>query len=117
MCAQIRQGRCGVFNRFGLVQAVIKLEGFVPIVLRQLNPAFLPPEKVRAQRDEAVRRIPVSNTADELVNSKDLLEYDYTGTISTRRQGKISVEIAAVERFYCDHRWLIVERKLGLVNG
>src|SRR6185295_9932994 len=69
----------------------------------QFNSALHTPEEIRTQRDKPMRRIPVSNTTHEAVDAKDLLQHDDTWSIPTRRQGKIAVELAAIERLDCDH--------------
>src|SRR6185295_15803916 len=69
----------------------------------QFNSALHTPEEIRTQRDKPMRRIPVSNTAHEAVDAKNFLQHDDTWSIPTRRQGKIAVELAAIERLDCNH--------------
>ena len=84
---------------FVFVDLLIKLDSFVPVVafVGELDSAFDSPEKIRTERDKAMRCIPVGDTAHVAVDAKDLLQHDDAWSIATRGQGKIAVELPAVE--------------------
>ncbi len=103
MLSQKLERRRGVFDCFRLIEFLVKLESLVSIFLRQLNAALHAPEQVGTQRDETVRGVPVGNAAHMIVDAEDLLKHDDAWPITARRQGKITVELVAIEGFNCWH--------------
>src|SRR5437762_7901886 len=93
-----RGGR--IVNSLCLIQALIKRKCLVPIwgiLVAQFDTALLPPEQVRAQRDKAMRRIPVSHTAHICVDTKNLLQHDDSRPRTAWWDREVGVEFASVE--------------------
>ncbi len=118
VATQKLERRRRVFDGFVFVDLLIKLDRFVPVVafVGELHAAFDAPEQIRTERDEAVRRVPVSNAAHVAVDAEDLLEHDDAWSITARGQGKVAVELAAVEGFDCDHSGWIVNHRSGAAD-
>jgi hypothetical protein len=78
-----------------------------------LDAGLLSPEEIGSECDEAVGGVPIGHAADEVVDAEDFLEDDDAWTMAGRWQREVSVELAAVERFDCDHRpgMLSVDRR------
>src|SRR5689334_19001332 len=104
MFAQTLERGRGVFNRFRLVESFIEIDRLIKLVTSQLDVTLQAPEQVGTQRDKSVRRVPVSNTADVVVDAEDLLKHDDAWSIPTRGQGQVAVELVAIEGFDCWHR-------------
>src|SRR5215213_1611788 len=105
MLSQKRDGRSRVLYGLRLVNLLVKLDGLVPVVafIGELDVALDAPKQIGNERDKAVRRVPAGNLAHETVDSENLLEHDDAWSISTRRQRKVAVELATIERFNRDH--------------
>src|SRR5215212_1043300 len=105
MLSQKLKRRRSVFNGLGLISLSIKLDGFTPVIafVSELDTGLGAPEQIRNKRDKPMRCIPVSNLAHEAVDTKDFLEHDDARSITARRQCKVAVELAAIERFDLDH--------------
>src|SRR5258706_13176993 len=50
-----------------------------------------------------MRRVPVANVSQVLIDAKDLLQDDNARTITTGGQDQIGVELTSIKRFHCDH--------------
>src|SRR5258708_1894908 len=50
-----------------------------------------------------MRRVPVANVSQVLIDAKDFLQDDNARTITTGGQGQIGVELTSIKRFHCDH--------------
>src|SRR6185369_2645514 len=99
MLSQKLERRGGVFHRLCLIDLLVKLDGSFPVVafVSELDAGLYAPEQIGNQRDKPMRRIPVSDTAQEAIDAIDLLEHDEAWSITTRRQGKIRVELPTIE--------------------
>ena len=101
----------GILNCFHFIEALIKREGSLPFRFRsvgQLNAGFLSPKQVGANRNEAVRRIPIADSAHIFVDAEDFLQHDDARTVATRGQSHVSVEFSAIERFQRSHSRLVL---------
>src|SRR5690349_23770790 len=109
--------RCGVFDRLCLVEFLIERNCFVPIVafVGELYAALEAPEQIWSNGDEAVRRIPIGDATNVVVDAKDLLKHDDAWSIATRRQGNVGIELATIERLDCDH--IFRDRKSTRLNS
>ena len=86
-----RGGR--IFDSFPYIEALIKRKCLLPIGFRlvsQLNSRFLSPKEIGTQRDEAMRRMPITNAAHVFIDAKDFLQDDDAWTKPARRHREIS---------------------------
>src|ERR1043165_8266550 len=100
---KLERGR-GVFDPFRLVKSFVEIDRLVTVGSSQLDVTLQAPAQVRTQCDKPVRPVPVSNTADVVVDAEDLLKHDDAWSIPTRGQGQVAVELVAIEGFDCWHR-------------
>src|SRR5689334_19536451 len=88
----------GVFNGLRFIDLLIKLDGFLPVVafVSQLDAGLDAPEQIRNECDKSMRRIPVSDIAQVLIDAKDLLEHDDAWPITTRRQCQVTIKLPVI---------------------
>src|SRR5690349_16119414 len=88
----------GVFNGLRLIDLLIKLDGFLPVVafVSQLDTGLDAPEQIRHERDKAMRGVPVSDVAQILIDAKDFLEHDDAWSITTRRQCQVTIKLPVI---------------------
>src|SRR4051794_4178906 len=105
MLSQQLERRRRVFNSLRLISLLVKLNRALPIVpfVSKLDARLDAPEQIRHKRDKAMRRIPLGNITQILVDTKDLLEHDDAWSIPARRQRQIPIKLPTIESSDFDH--------------
>src|SRR2546423_10185686 len=113
MVSQKLDCRSRILNGFGFINFLIVTNSLVPVVafVSELYAALDAPKQIRTDGYKAMRGIPVSHAANVVVDSVDLLKHDDAWSITTRGQGKVGVELTAIQGLNHDHPcnpWLTV---------
>src|SRR6185503_11033511 len=109
MLSQKLERRTRVFHCLRFVDLLIKLDGSLPVVasVAELDAGLDTPEQIGNDGDKPVRRIPVGNVTEVLIDTKDLLEHDDAWSITARRQGNVGVKLPTIKRFDFHHAQII----------